>query len=162
MKLKIHLLIPVAGLLSLQAHAQLIDSTPSLSVTNAIEIGQDVAREKLIHADNSVQKHLLLDSASGQCNGVILEKDAGLMYLFDSKGLLNLIVKSNGDNAVCVFDTHGKWLYVVKNERHLFDASGKMRAVLTVRDDKVIVIPMESFTDEPKPKRSRAPLRNAD
>ena len=135
-------ILPVV-LLTVVAQAQLITTAPSsLPVTNTVEIGHEIAEvvlEDLDEKQAGVEKHLILDTASGTVKGVLHHMKSGRVFMFDSEGLLDLIIQQTDEgDPVCVFDTHGKWLYTVKNNRYLFDAEGEMKGVLNLSGDKVI------------------------
>lgn len=139
--MKKSLLVPII-FLSATTQAQLISNAPSLPVTNTLEIGPEIAEvvlEDLDEKNSDIETHLVLDTSSGMVRGVLHHMKSGRVFMFDSDGLLDLIIKrASKDETLCVFDTSGKWLYTVKNNRYLFDADGKMRGVLRISGDKVV------------------------
>lgn len=136
---RIYLFTQLLVMASLPLCAQVIQPESSLAVTNAVEIGRDAAIEKLKTPTDDLKRHLIFDAKAGSFKGVIIEAKAGQMFTFDTNGLLNLILKVDAKDNINVFDTHGKWLYVVRNGRHLFDAKGKMRAVLSGNKDNIVM-----------------------
>lgn len=135
-------------LLSSTTLAQLISNAPSLPMTNALEIGPEIAEvvlEDLDEKDSDIETHLVLNTSSGKVRGVLRHIKSGRVFMFDSSGLLDLIIKRTSvGETLCVFDTNGKWLYTVKNNRYLFDANGQMKGVLQLSGDNVIFHRMDS------------------
>ncbi len=138
------ILIFVAQLLCLNAVGQIIENAPSpLSITNAVEIGGSIAGkllETLDDTSNDLERHLIFDVSSGLFTGVLRDSKDGRVYLFDSKGLLNLITRKSEHDTINVFDTHGKWIYIVKNNKHVFDRFGKRVGSLRVSNGRIIMI----------------------
>jgi len=130
------------ALLTAATQAQLIGAAPSLPMTNTIAIGSAIAEvvlEDLDERKSGVEKHLILDTTSGTVKGVLHSHKSGQIFMFNSDGLLDLIIRPEMEGGpVYVFDTHGQWLYTVKNNRYLFDADGNIKGILNVSGDKVV------------------------
>lgn len=142
--IKQYLLILSIGILSTNVSAQLIHKAPSLPGTNTVEIGYDKACELSENPTSSVEKYLLFDSTSGQIKGVLHETHIGRTFFFDSEGLLRFIAQEGAGSTLNVFDTHGKWVYIVKSGKHVFDTQGERRGVLTVFEGRVILTKIKS------------------
>ena len=139
--MKNSLFLPII-LLSVTTQAQLISNAPPLPMTNTVEIGHEIAEVVLADLDvqkSGVERHLVLDTASGRVKGVLHHTKSGQIFMFNSEGLLDLIIKqAEDDEPVYVFNTRGEWLYTVKNNRYLFDANGKMAGILRLSGDNVV------------------------
>ena len=142
MKLTKPSLIILIILLSATTQAQLISNAPPLPMTNTVEIGHEIAEVVLADLDvqkSGVERHLVLDTASGRVKGVLHHMKSDRVFMFDSGGLLDLIIKQADEgDPVYVFNTRGEWLYTVKNNRYLFDAKGQMTGVLRLSGDQVV------------------------